>query len=96
MHDTDHAEFQDLLPGFKSGALADVDWLMMRTHLAECVQCCAELRRPELHNRAAPKLISPERRTREHREAAPIWLVALGAALVAGLVAFAIVYALTR
>lgn len=95
MHDTDHAEFQDLLPDFESGALADVDWLMMRTHLAECAQCRAELRRPELHNRAAPRLISPGQRSHLPRETAPAWLIALSTTLVAGLVAFAIAYALT-
>lgn len=96
MHDIDHTEFQDLLPSFKSGALGDVEWLMMRTHLAECAQCQAELRRPELLNRAAPKRIGPEHPPRPARTSAPLWTVALGIAVVTTLVAYAIIYALTH
>jgi hypothetical protein len=96
MHDTDHTEFQDLLPSFKSGALDDVEWLMVRTHLAECGQCQAELRRPELLNRAAPKRISPGHPRRPARTTAPIWTVALGIALVIALMTCAVVYAVSN
>ncbi|MFC7340822.1 zf-HC2 domain-containing protein [Saccharopolyspora griseoalba] len=95
MHDTDHTEFQDRLPGFKSGALDDVEWLMVRTHLAECAQCQAEMRRPELLNRAAPKRIDPEHPRHPARTTAPLWTLALGVALVVALVTSAVVFALT-
>lgn len=96
MHDTDHGEFQDRLDAYRAGELDDVEWLMMRTHLAECANCQAELRRPQLWNRAAPRRIIADHDIPRQsvREAAPRWTVALGVVVVAALVTFSIGYAL--
>lgn len=96
MHDTDHTEFQAQLADFKSGALTDVDWLMMRTHVAECPQCQAELRRPELPGRAAPKLIKAGPQAPPPRSTAPLGLVILGVVLVVALVTGSVIYAIMR
>ncbi|MDI2028531.1 zf-HC2 domain-containing protein [Saccharopolyspora sp. TS4A08] len=93
---TDHGEFQRRLDAYAAGELDDVDWLMMRTHLAECAHCRSQLCRPALLNRAAPQRIladhAPGRRTM--RDTAPGWTIVLGVVLVAALVAFSIGYAL--
>lgn len=89
VHEDEHAEFRAKLNAYSAGSLEDVEWLVMRTHLAECELCRAELGRPELWNRAAPQRI-PARRVR-HR---PGWPVVAGAAAVAALVAFGVGYAL--
>lgn len=96
MHDTDHGEFQSRLNAYAAGELDDVDWLMMRTHLADCGDCQAELRRPQLWNRAAPQriLADQDATSRSARESAPRWTVILGIVAVATLVAFSVGYAL--
>ncbi|MEB3366834.1 zf-HC2 domain-containing protein [Saccharopolyspora mangrovi] len=97
MHDTDHREFQNRLNAYAAGELDDVDWLMMRTHLADCGDCQADLRRPQLWNRAAPQRILADHDVPSRssaRESAPRWTVILGIVTVATLVAFGIGYAL--
>ncbi|WP_158628642.1 zf-HC2 domain-containing protein [Saccharopolyspora rhizosphaerae] len=95
-HSTGHERFQDLLSAYATGDLDDVEWLMMRTHLSECAHCQAQMSRPPLWNRAAPRLITSEHEVpdRSARDAAPGWTVALGVVLVATLVAFGVGYAL--
>ncbi|MCI2419232.1 hypothetical protein MOQ72_17435 [Saccharopolyspora sp. K220] len=99
MQDIDHAEFRGLVNAYSTGALSDVEWLMMHTHLSECGSCRSELGRPELWNRAAPQWISPPEPTSWHTGPAwkptrPGWSVVLGFALVVALVAFSVGYAL--
>lgn len=93
---TDHGDFQSRLDAYAAGDLDDVGWLMMRTHLAECTDCQADLRRPKLWNRAAPQRVIAGHEVLRHqtRETAPGWTVALGIVLVAVLVTFGIGYAL--
>ncbi|MEV4730818.1 zf-HC2 domain-containing protein [Saccharopolyspora sp. NPDC049426] len=93
-HDSEHREFQSRLDAYAVGDLDDVDWLMMRTHLAECADCQADMRRPELWNRAAPQRITADHDVprQRHRETAPGWTLLLGVVLVAALVAFGVGY----
>ncbi|SFS36230.1 Putative zinc-finger [Saccharopolyspora flava] len=93
---TGRDEFQSRLDAYAAGELDDVDWLMMRTHLAECAHCQSQLRRPQLWNRAAPQRIIADHDTggRTARETAPGWTILLGVVLVAALVAFSVGYAL--
>ncbi|MER5390478.1 hypothetical protein [Saccharopolyspora sp. NPDC002686] len=90
VHDDDHAEFRGKLNAYAAGVLDDVEWLVMRTHLAECDLCRAELGRPKILNRAAPQRISPAMQRASRR---PGWSIVLGTAAVAGLVAFGLGYA---
>ncbi|MER7010169.1 hypothetical protein ABT324_01900 [Saccharopolyspora sp. NPDC000359] len=90
MHEVDHAEFRAMLNSYSAGGLDDVEWLVMRTHLAECELCRDELGRPEPVNRAAPRRIPPAPRRRER----PGWPVVVGASAVAALIAFGVGYAL--
>ncbi|MBB5155503.1 zf-HC2 domain-containing protein [Saccharopolyspora phatthalungensis] len=100
MQHIDHAGFQAKLNAYSAGMLSDVEWLMVRTHLAECTSCRAELSRPETWNRAAPQWISPSeagpsRTLCARRQCSrPGWAVVFGLAMVAALVAFAVGYAL--
>jgi anti-sigma factor RsiW len=100
VHDIDHSDLRTKLNAYSEGALSDVEWLMVRTHVSECGPCRAELGRPELWNRAAPQWISPTepprwRTVRAHRERSrPGWPFVIGVALVVALVAFGIGYAL--
>lgn len=89
VHEGEHTEFRAKLNAYGAGVLDDVEWLVMRTHLADCELCRAELGRPELRNRAAPQRISP--RQVNHR---PGWPVVAGTATVAALIAFGVGYAL--
>ncbi|KAA5832585.1 hypothetical protein ABT337_28705 [Saccharopolyspora hirsuta] len=91
VHEGDHTEFRAKLNAYSAGVLDDVEWLVVRTHLAECELCRAELGRPELWNRAAPQRISP---TPQRVNRRPGWPVVIGAAAVAALIAFGVGYAL--
>ncbi|GAA0534687.1 hypothetical protein GCM10011581_08430 [Saccharopolyspora subtropica] len=82
-----------MLGGYATGALTDVEWLLMYTHLSECRHCRTELGRPDLPNRAAPQVIRPPAPGRA-RQPRPGWSVAVGLALVTALVAFGVGYAL--
>lgn len=59
MDRTDHEVVRGKLDSYSSGHLDDVEWVMVRTHLAECKQCSAELTRPVVWHRAAPQRIPP-------------------------------------
>ncbi|MEV0697689.1 zf-HC2 domain-containing protein [Saccharopolyspora sp. NPDC050389] len=91
----DHADLRAKLNAYSAGVLSDVEWLMVRTHLSECAPCRAELGRPELWNRAAPRWISPpDSKPARRPQARPGWSVVFGFALVTALVAFGVGYAL--
>jgi putative zinc finger protein len=100
VHDLDHVDLRAKLNAYSAGALSDVEWLMVRTHLSECEPCRAELGGPEVRNHAAPQWISPTeptpwRTAQAHRDRSrPGWSVVIGVALVVALVAFGIGYAL--
>lgn len=54
-----HADVQTRLDAYRRGTLGDVEWVLVRTHLAECARCRAALARPLVPNRAVPRWVSP-------------------------------------
>ncbi|QGK71051.1 hypothetical protein GIY23_17350 [Allosaccharopolyspora coralli] len=92
----EHVEIQHKLDAYQQGRLDDVEWVLVRTHVAECDMCRADMDRPKLWNRASPQRILP---AGEHEPAltgpaVPSWLFVTGTASVAALVAFGIGFAL--
>ncbi|GAA4828967.1 zf-HC2 domain-containing protein [Saccharopolyspora rosea] len=86
-----HADVQSRLDAYRRGTLGDVEWVLVRTHLAECGRCRAALARPLVPNRAVPRWVSPP--------PAPAaggagWSVLLGTTLVAVLVVLGVGVAL--
>lgn len=90
VQEDDHAEFQAKLGAYSVGALDDVDWLLVRTHVAECERCRAELARPELPHRPARHRAAPAPRAVQR----PGWPLVIGTAAVSALIAFGVGYAL--
>lgn len=93
MRATEHDSIRSKLDSYSTGTLDGVDWVLVRTHLAECADCRVELRRPAPWNRALPQRIPP-RDTRSARSGKPGWPIVLGTAFVAALVASGVGYAL--
>lgn len=90
-----HPEIRDKLESYAAGMLDDVEWLAVRTHIAECAPCHAALFRPEIWSaKPPPRRITPPKRGRADRPDRPGWPIVFGTALVSALVAFALGYAL--
>ena len=96
----EHAEVHSRLDAYAEGALEDVEWLRVRTHVAECDSCRADLGRPKLWNRASPQRILPRDEADVARSeiawvaSGPGWAFLAGTACVAALVAFGVGFAL--
>ena len=104
MHSEDHDTIREKLDAYSTGALDDMDWVTVRTHLAECDTCETELAQCEAQrDRAHPQRVAPAatarlasvepERRRPHGNP-PGWPIVFGAALAASLVSFGIGYAL--
>jgi hypothetical protein len=92
---TEHEDTRAKLESYTEGTLGDVDWVLVRSHLAECADCRVELDRATTWNRALPQGIppgAPDRRGRWRSEP-PGWPIVLGTALVTALVASGVGYA---
>ena len=81
MEDGEHDEVRDRLESYAAGLLDGVEWLAVRTHLAECDPCRAELVRPKPWNRAAPQRIAPRQEPRQPRTPL-VWRLFLVTAVV--------------
>jgi predicted anti-sigma-YlaC factor YlaD len=102
VHTQDHETMRGKLDSYCAGSLDDVEWVRVRTHLAECDTCRTELTQPVLWNRASPRRILPPEAIarvdisptirRSHRHL-PAWPVLAGTSAVVAVVAFGLGYA---
>jgi hypothetical protein len=105
MRGPEHETIRSKLDFYSAGSLDDVDWLLVRTHLAECDTCRMELGQRAQWNRASPQRILP---SQSADDIAPVmcwcsgrsgrnppgWPIVFGVAVVAAMVSFGIGYAL--
>ncbi|GAA2779674.1 zf-HC2 domain-containing protein [Saccharopolyspora taberi] len=83
MDDREHEELRERLRPYADGLLEGVEWLALRTHVAECERCRTDLIRPRPSNRALPQRIPPA--TEAHRARLPFaWRLLLVTTLVVG------------
>ncbi|QUH04518.1 hypothetical protein HUO13_30420 [Saccharopolyspora erythraea] len=94
----EHEDVRGRLAAYSAGMLDGVEWLTVRTHVAECELCRSELARPVVWNRASPQRIlpagvvhvagRPERGAATALRNLPHWAVLFLAALVAGVITY--------
>jgi predicted anti-sigma-YlaC factor YlaD len=93
----EHKDIREKLDSYCAGSLDGVAWVKVRTHLAGCDSCRAELTQPMRWSRASPRRIQPP----GHRNGGessmprpdhgfPRWSTVVSAASLAALVAFSL------